>query len=721
MKRIAWVFIYMVVFFGAWAAIRLTYDFNLTGFALLDDEVRKDFESYSVLYASDKEYVTVLFFRSEGFQEYEDFVSLEQAALLLNVLDSSLVIERMTQIDFPSFNGFFVENQLFLDLSDTAQAKKRIKNLLGFKDITEKFLSEDKKYAAIYFERHEGFDDEIYQKYENKVSSMTSIERVIPLDFNYLNQQQKRESAWSNLFISIGSVLLVFITTWWILESLRNAIWLISFVLLNVSGTLIFAWVANITMNVLTLSIPVLIVILSFSDLFHVLYHAASEKESSGDRKKGILKKIGGPLLLTSLTNLLGFAIFFGIDQSPQLRDLAMLSIFGILLSYLSTRFVALGMIESTERSKGLRMHKMEERLQRLMLALNGKRSFVLIAFLLVVVVVSMFTFRLNFDFHYYAEKDESVIHQTIKKYDQSMTGIRNVEVVIETDSLGFFSDSMMNFTDKVEDFLLAEYGCNTVFSFNTVLKRYERFQKMGRSKAYKLPKSIQSIPIEDLLAKKEQLGISQVVSEDFTKMRIIGNMADIGSSAALERNVALQAFLREETPPHINATLYGSSFLLDTSVLQVERKLSLGILLALLVSSLLIAVFLRSFIAGLFNFLVNALPLMFCALLFQLSGSDVDLSVMFILTLLFGIVMDDSLYLLSRQSKKKESDSEWHLAPLLITSLIMSLAGISLGLSPFYFYQSLAWILPVSLIFAFLLDLAILPIIINHKKAANK
>jgi predicted RND superfamily exporter protein len=277
-----------------------------------------------------------------------------------------------------------------------------------------------------------------------------------------------------------------------------------------------------------------------------------------------------------------------------------------------------------------------------------------------------------------------------------------------------------MKIIDQIENFLIDEYQCRTTYSINTAIKRYNRFKKGGHSKAYKLPETLEQRHIDDIRAVKKDLGLVAILSTDEKKCRIIGSINDIGSYEGTLRNEKLQHFIDGLDKGNLELYIAGKSHIFDQAVNRISSIFILLIGIGILVIGISILLLFRSMLYGIITIWVNLLPLGFALLMMILMGVDLNPASIFLLSILLGVALDDSIYLignvyrLSRKGKPNRSmiyeSMRSNAFPLFITSLVIGLSFIALSISANHITSSFGLIMSTSLIFAFLTDLICLP-----------
>ena len=197
----------------------------------------------------------------------------------------------------------------------------------------------------------------------------------------------------------------------------------------------------------------------------------------------------------------------------------------------------------------------------------------------------------------------------------------------------------------------------------------------------------------------------------------------DIGT---LESSILYDNILAYSEKNNINLSIGGVGYLFD----QVSNKLTYEVLFGLLSAIFLIGfifVFLNNFnIRYLFVSLIpNLIPLFSCLGLMSLFGFYISLSNAFIFAIVFGLIVDDSIHIISaysinRKKKKSIEDSiryceDKTYKAVIKTSVIIVVSLIPLLFSEFRSISQLAIITILSAVIALIFDVLFLPVLLRR------
>jgi predicted RND superfamily exporter protein len=179
-----------------------------------------------------------------------------------------------------------------------------------------------------------------------------------------------------------------------------------------------------------------------------------------------------------------------------------------------------------------------------------------------------------------------------------------------------------------------------------------------------------------------------------------------------------LRRVLKDKNTSDIHFELSGLQYLSDEATHRFSMKIVLGLLLSIFFGGILVYLFLKSFRKSIGVLLVNLFPILF-ALGIMLYG-DVAITplTLFFLSVLLGICVDDSIYLVTQHSKGAKS---FYIVPVFITSFVLSLGFLSLACSSFAWLQPFGWIFLVGILLAYMLDFFVLPLFFATKNSVEQ
>lgn len=540
----------------------------------------------------------------------------------------------------------------------------------------------------------------------------------------YVSHMKKQMGLFAGL-----ACLLFLISLYVIFRNIRYV--LLSFAGVFVSLVWIFGIIGwqGIQLDLMLTLLPALIFIISTSGSIHLITRFRNEYHtdiSKIDAIKKAVAKTGMPNFLNAFTTSIGFASLIMIPVHP-IQQFGLLVALGILLSFLAN----LIMIPAALRAMPLKpstnpVNFRNKRYKFFDFALK-RPLWVIGAFALIILTGVFFSFRVVINNHFLDDLNpSSSLKKDLDFFEQNFSGIRPFEMNIQSKSnTSILSYDALTELDTVEKYIKTEYGAGFLFSPITFIKSINKAINGGNQKYYKMPESRQELDRVIKLAGKQRVWkrFLPVLNTDFSVGRITGRTKDEGSRVFRQRNEKLQQFLEENT--HLlQFKVTGAAHLMDNANNHLAGNLSKGILVAILVATLIIGLFTKSWKLALVSLVPNILPLLLIAGFMGADGIPLKVATSLIFTITYGIAVDDTIHFLNsyRLNKNLLSDTNeaihqtianmWR--PMLYTSVVLFSGFMIFALSEFSSISLLGYLVSGSLILALLADLVLLPAILR-------
>lgn len=152
------------------------------------------------------------------------------------------------------------------------------------------------------------------------------------------------------------------------------------------------------------------------------------------------------------------------------------------------------------------------------------------------------------------------------------------------------------------------------------------------------------------------------LLSKDKKKTRITSRMLDMGADSIRQVKQQIDSWIAENTDPSV-ATYQqtGTGLILDKNAEYVRRNLIVGLGVAVLIVSLLMALLFRNWRMVIISLVPNIFPLLLAGALLGFIGVELDAGISIVFAVVFGIAVDDTIHFLSKYqlSRRKGMDLE--------------------------------------------------------------
>jgi hypothetical protein len=278
-----------------------------------------------------------------------------------------------------------------------------------------------------------------------------------------------------------------------------------------------------------------------------------------------------------------------------------------------------------------------------------------------------------------------------------------------------------------IETYLEENYGTGPIASPTALVRSLNQAVNGGSPEAYQLPQHPSDWRKVNRFLKRFLAGndrASQLISNDRQLARISSRIEHERNAITLEKTEALREYIRQHTDTSlVKFTVTGTSNLIDKNNEYLARNMFAGLAIAFGVVAIIAGLLFRSLRMVLITLIPNIIPLMLVAAIMGYFGITLKLSTSIVFTIAFGIAVDDTIHFISKLKLELDKDKPLIIAlkrtflstgkAIMVTSLILSGGFLILLLSSFggTFYTGL--LISLTLIFALLIDLTLLPVLI--------
>ena len=698
-RAVLYLFIVCVIAGAVFVAGDISFDSDPDPYALIPAEDRKALESFESSFGRGEPMTLIVLENSEKWDTYEEFLLLRDATDWWK--RDTIEAVSIANVPFPVKTLVRIKKEPFLKLESKKKFEKWIAKADRFSDITGKFLSENRKYALIFVYSSE-YNKKKITTFKKKFESEKI--NVLPLNYEEIESELQSNNQRESLLLAGISLLIILLLFYVMTGSLRGLGFILAMISFSLSLTALFIYFSGIQFSVHMVAIPCMLVVLSFTDLMHLLYaHHAIRNEVENDRalRRELAKTLHRPMLLTSLTNIVGFVLFLFLANNMTLTEISLVSIAGVVFAFLSSRYLAIFLLRKDVTyfpgSTGNQWIKLHEDLIN---ALRPKRKMLLIGSTALTLLLGFILFKtadINNVPFVTSGKSESfeAAHIVSRNFFGDRTASIHFKYASKED---FWNEETMRYLEKAEKKVDALFHPVVVSSPTIIAKRYHRFQRNGHPGAFTLPLSY----TDEFLNNTEKMGGSSVISKEANNARIQFSFEDIELKESLKKMDALEKFLSDNPPPDgVTATLSGRAYLNDHATYNFSENILYGILLSILFGAIVVFIYVKNFSIGIATLIANTLPLLVAIGVMQLSGSQLNPISLFFFTVIMGLCVDDSIYLILH----RKAGSKGAVYPIAITSAVLAIGFASFLFSTYDWIQPFGWIFISGILVAFLFD----------------
>jgi predicted RND superfamily exporter protein len=540
-------------------------------------------------------------------------------------------------------------------------------SLLKIKKYGSKFATEDLN-SFLFIIKSKDLDSEGQKRsYLNKLEKEFSQHNIKV----YITGQIKSEIYMQD---NVTKELLLFIILSSILCSLVLYFYLgnIKLVLINfisVCISLIFSFSLSNKLfggiELVMILIPAIVFIITISDFMHLLNSDKLYKNKFRSFKTQ-LEKIGMPVFITSLTTAIGFLSFMFSSLIPLFR-------FGVITTI--TIFISLfvivilySLIIDFNINKNIKNNHFLDDLIVSIVHLKKSYSYVLLASFLVLSFLAFNNFKVD-NFITDEINKNSDLYTDINFFDREFGGIKPITFIVKNENPSFSS------LDTLKQIIL-NHNFVIDFSFNDFSKP-ENNEYLIKARMKDIGSSQSAVIFDDILIKSKDLSLDLEIA--------------------------------------------GVGFLFDKISNKMTFEIILGLILAIIIIGL-VFVLLNNFNWYYFpiSLIPNILPLLTTIGLLSIFGFYFSLSNAFILAIVFGLIVDDSIHIINAYSMSRnrglsiqESISHCQMytyKAVIKTSVVIIFTLFPLLFSEFKSISQLSIITIIAAVIALIFDIIYLP-----------
>ncbi len=713
----------------------LGFDYNFENFFPQNDPDTEFFKSFRHEFETDNDFIIVGLVNNEGvFQP--DFLhradSLSNEIAKLPNVDQVISPTQLKDVLIDPLSGQPFEIPL-LRKENADLLKRDSSKVFRRGEMVGTFFSEDGKALAIQV-NHKQY----LSKQACDTLSFAIQEMVYPAGFDeahivgralgqtYYVSMMQRELI---VFVSLSIILIVLFLfvafrSWW-------GIWVpITVILLSVVWILGIMQLFGKEIDLMLMVLPTIIFVVGMSDVVHVLARYFEELRGGKDKLEAIkiaFKEIGLATFLTSLTTAIGFLTLLTSSIQP-ISDFGVYTAIGVFVAYtlaysLLPAVLILSKVPKFDAKSSIQ-HFWNRNLRQLFLWVIHNRMGILVGSVLVLVfsVVGISRVEVN---NYLLEdlKDSDELKQEFLFFENEFAGARPFEMaLLFKEDVKIFDRQVLLAIDSIDQHLITDYGVGALISPARIIKLAHRTSK-GNDRYFKIPKTQREIDRLVKIIERQNQGelLRLFVNQDKGIARINGKTGDLGAKKFSELNQNLQTYVATAgASQYFDYRITGTATLIDNNNSYLATDMTMGLLIAFLVVALVVGLMFKNIKMVLICLIPNIFPLLLIGALMGYSGIDLKVSTSIIFTIAFGIAVDDTIHFMTKLRLQLSKGHSMLYAlkrtfistgkAIIITSIILCGGFLTLILSDFLGTFYIGLLISLTLLFAVLADLLLLP-----------
>ena len=499
------------------------------------------------------------------------------------------------------------------------------------------------------------------------------------------------------------------------------------------------AGLLGIKLTAASVTVPTILMTIAVANCMHLLIYIAKKMGAGMERVEAVRQSLvlNLPLILVAcVTDILGFFSMMFSDV-PPIADFGFLLGIGALAILLLSITLLPAMAAVLPLKGRARLHQQGEWLGRAVLALTRHRKTVYTVAVLVNVVAAYYVAQNRFEDNFVEYFDHSVPFRKDTAFiADNLTGVQQLFYSIPAGK-GESVDSpvYLQGLERLTRWLRAQPEVDSVSSLTDIVKKVNRTMNGDDPAHYRVPQRADEASQLLLLfemALPPGLELNDQIRIDRSASRMTVVLKDMTSARMIDFDNRVQAWMRDNLPPHMAAPGTGPSLMFARIGERNVAGTMEGYLLQILLISFVICVVLRSVRMGVVSLVPNVMPSLLAFGLWGYFVGQIGLSVAVVAVLTYGIIVDDTIHSIfkyddaRRRLSMQPQDAIVHvysISGLAIagTTAILVLGFLVLCFSNFDLNSDLGVMSALTIGIAAVVDLALLPpLLIGYAHGKN-
>lgn len=547
--------------------------------------------------------------------------------------------------------------------------------------------------------------------------------------------------------IFVGLALLVTSLIFWLFfRSFRATFITMLVVSIGVIWSVGFIGWFQYEITVLMALIPPLIIVIGVPNAIFLINKYQQEVKKHGNQAKSlqrVISKIGNATLMTNITTASGFATFmftnsqllkeFGTIASINIMAIFLLSILIIPIIYSFMRKPKDKHLKHLERKwMGTIVSWMESMVRH-----NRISIYASVVIIIIVSIIGVYKIHVSGSIIDDMPKGKQ-FYKDIVFFENEFGGIMPLEVLIDTKrKKGVMNLSTLRRMNKIDEEIDEIPELSKSISILNMVKYSKQVFYNGNPKYYQLPTEQEK---NFILAYTKNSEANSDLLKDFVDStgqyaRITTFMKDIGTEKMERIEKRLLDKIDQVFPKDkYNVSITGKALVFLKGTNYLVKNLAISLSLAILLISLFMAWMFRSYKMIIISLIPNILPLLITAGLMGYLGVPIKPSTILVFSIAFGISVDDTIHFLAKY-RQELVHHKWNVrksvygalretgVSMFYTSVVLFFGFLVFTVSSFGGTKALGGLVSVTLLFAMVSNLLLLPSLLLslESKITNK
>ena len=521
-------------------------------------------------------------------------------------------------------------------------------------------------------------------------------------------------------------LIMVFLTTG-SLSSMLTSFFVLIFSIMAAMG--IAGWM-GVELTGPSSGAPTMIMTLAIADSIHLLVTMLQLMRKGMKKNEAIVESVRinfMPVLITSVTTIIGFLTLNFAEGAP-FHDLGNITAIGVAAAFILSITLLPALVAIIPFKVKVREEKKNQTalLDGLANFIIANRKVVLVLSLLTVVGISYLSIKNELNNKFVEFFDESVPF----RYDtdfiaENLTGIYNIEYSLGSGEPDGISDpSYLQKLVEFEQWFKTQDEVVHVNSFAETVKRVNASMHGDDQAYFKIPENRQEAAQFLLLYEMSLpygLDLNNQINVDKSETRFTVTLKNVSSNEMIALAARSEQWLRDNAPEAMFSHGISTGLMFSHITKTNMDSMLEGGFGALILISIILMFALRSFKYGMISLLPNVAPIAVAFGIWYLLVGEVSMAVTVVLGMTMGIVVDDTIHLLSKYIRARREmgysaeDAVKYAfqtvgKAIMVTTVVLAAGFSVLMQSSFGFNADMGKLTAITIVVALVLDLILLP-----------
>ncbi len=532
------------------------------------------------------------------------------------------------------------------------------------------------------------------------------------------------------VILALGITAIIF---FFFFRSFRATFITLCVVIIGVCWALGFIGWFRYEITVLTALIPPLIIVIGVPNCIFLINKYQQEIKKHGNQAKSlqrVITKIGNATLMTNVTTASGFATFI-FTKSQLLKEFGVIASINILAIFILALLIIPIIYSFLAQPQPKHLKHLDRKwvdgIVNWMERMVRHHRFAIYATSVTIIIFSIIgVYMIKISGSLIEDMPKGArFYEDIVFFEEEFGGIMPLEIVIDTKKeKGVMKLSTIKRMDKLNETIDDIPELSKSISILNLIKYSKQAYYNGLPKYYQIPTSQEKNWIFRFMKNTESNDntLESYMDETGRYARITTFMKDIGTAEMEKVEERIRQSVAKNFPEEkYEVTITGKALVFLKGTNYLINNLVLSLSLAILLIALFMAFMFRSFKMILISIIPNIFPLLITAGLMGYLGVPIKPSTILVFSIAFGISVDDTIHFLAKYRQELQAN-HWKVrksvynalretgVSMFYTSIVLFFGFLVFVVSSFGGTKALGGLVSITLLFAMLSNLLLLP-----------